>query len=545
MRKIIDKIKGSAFWKVYVCILGAFLLLLIIGMIILSVYLSDYQDSQNTIEVDRVLSLFKEEKFDEILKRTDVVMTGFVSEKEYEEKIREAVKDKELTYSKAFSYDRFESPAFMIEADGEDLCKVTLKKSKSKSKFGFDLYEFDYVSDFSFADVNVVLLAPDGTEAYIDGKKVDDVFKKTLAKDQITDTGNTLNGRSTVIYRYEICGLLVAPENVEVKNKAGEFLKLHNNSNNEVVAETITTIIHAPAEFEVTVNGYKLNERFKTGEDQSNPYIKYLLNEEERSSLNTFYTYEVKQLTEKPEIKVKDSHGNDIGFVYEEETKTFEVGLNVFTIQIPSNYTLSVNGKNLTSEETWLAEKNAVIKELENIPAAYFTKPYMNTYKVAVLKGDITIEAKNFMGETVPLNYDEKTFTYSGFFNVTSAETGKYHDIAITGAKKYAGFMSNDIGKSDFLKEIVSGTQMYKDMNEYRQYWYTDHDSASFENVEAYDLRVYGENCFSCAVYFDYHIYGQRGNPNFHAVLNTNTRIWYVNKDGRWYMSDIEIFERE
>lgn len=56
--------------------------------------------------------------------------------------------------------------------------------------------------------------------------------------------------------------------------------------------------------------------------------------------------------------------------------------------------------------------------------------------------------------------------------------------------------------------------------------------------------RVYGENCFSCAVYFDYWIYGQRCKPDFQQKLETNTRIWYVRTNGSWYMADIEIFDR-
>jgi hypothetical protein len=135
--------------------------------------------------------------------------------------------------------------------------------------------------------------------------------------------------------------------------------------------------------------------------------------------------------------------------------------------------------------------------------------------------------------------------TYYGDFKVPDAQQSTYKDIAINGAKKYAGFMSNDISMSNFLSGIISGTQMYKDMSEYRQYWYTDHDSTKFENIEAYDLKVYGKDCFSCAVYFDYWIFGQRGKPDFQQKLETNTRIWYVNRNGTWYMSDIEIFDRE
>ena len=215
-----------------------------------------------------------------------------------------------------------------------------------------------------------------------------------------------------------------------------------------------------------------------------------------------------------------------------------------FKNEIPSNYKVTVNGTDITASENWLTEKNLEITELKNIPENYFTRPYRNVYKIAVLSGELMIEAKNYNGETVSLDYDESSMTYFGNFAVPESVQSPYTQIAIDGAKAYAGFMSNDISMSAFLSRIINGTQMYKDMSEYRQYWYTDHDSTSFENVEAYELRVYGKNCFSCAVYFDYWIYGQRGKPDFQQKLETNTRIWYVNTGEKWYMADIEIFER-
>ena len=545
MDKIKQLIKESKFWKIYFCSIGVFVCLLIIGLIVFSVWLSDYQSSQNTVEVDRVLSMFEQGKYDEILAKTDVVMTGFVSKDEYEAKLKTAIEGKKLTYVKTFSYNRFESPAYIIKADGENLCKVTLKESSETSTFGFSLYEFDYISEFSFADINIVVLAPEGTTAYIDGKEVDSVFRKILAKDQKTDTKYALGGKSTEIHRYEVCGLLNEPETVEVKTKSGDVLALKQNSNNEIVADLLDVTVHVPAGFTVTVNGTVLDNSYMSGQPQENQFIKYMLNDSDKESMSLFNTYEIRQLADKPNVTVKDSSGNNVECTYNAKTQTFEVGFKVFTLHVPSNYTLTVNGKDITASQTWLVEANVVLEELSNIPDSYFTKPYMNTYKVAVLSGNITVDAKNYKGETVPLSYDENSMTFTGNFDVAEGSKSEYIDVAIAGAKKYAGFMSNDISKSSFLSGIISGTQMYKDMSEYRQYWYTDHDSTAFENVEAYDLRVYGEDCFSCAVYFDYWIYGQRGKPDFEEKLETNTRIWYVKRGSTWYMSDIEIFERK
>ncbi|MBS5841889.1 MAG: hypothetical protein KIC77_00145 [Clostridiales bacterium] len=544
MNKIKMLMRRSKFWKGYFFAIGMFLCFLVIGLIVFSVWLSDYESSQNTVEVDKVLAMFKNKQYSDIIARTDVVMTGFVDEDVYEGKLKEAVEGKTITYVKAFSYDRFANPSYIIKANNEDLCKVTLKKSTKTSKFGFSLYEFDYISEFSFSDINVVFLIPDGAVPYIDGKTVDDVFKKTLAKDQLAKSKYTLTSDSLIINRYEVCGLLAEPTKVEVKNQQGNALALKSNSNNEIVAEPLNITINAPESFTVMVNGVKLTDKYISDQSQENQYIKYMLNEADKSTMSLFNTYKVEQLVERPTVTVQDASGKSIECTYNSKTKTFDVGFKVFTLQIPSNYKVTVNGTDITASENWLTEKNLEITELKNIPENYFTRPYRNVYKIAVLSGELMIEAKNYNGETVSLDYDESSMTYFGNFAVPESVQSPYTQIAIDGAKAYAGFMSNDISMSSFLSRIINGTQMYKDMSEYRQYWYTDHDSTSFENVEAYELRVYGKNCFSCAVYFDYWIYGQRGKPDFQQKLETNTRIWYVNTGEKWYMADIEIFER-
>ena len=544
MNKIKELIKNSKFWKIYFYTIAVFLCLLLVGSIVFAFWLSDYESSQNTVEVDRIVKLFENQKYSEILDKTDVVMTGFVSKADYETKLKEAIEGKKITYVKAFSYDRFESPAFTIKADGEDLCKLTLKKAKETTTFGFSLYEFDCVSDFSFADINVVILAPETAVPYIDGKAVDSIFKQELAKDQLAQTENTIDGNKKIL-RYEVCGLLKTPDNIEVKSADGTLFEVTNNSNNEIVAKLLDVTINAPAGFEVTVNGKKLTDKFATGQSQENKYMNYLLSDEDKSTLKLLNTYEVHQLASKPEVTVKDNNGNLVECTYNAQTKTFDVGFKVFTFKLPSNYTVTVNGKEITASDSWKVQNNIAIEELSGIPTAYFTAPVMNEYKVAVVSGELDIVAKNYKGDVVPLKYDSESMTYYGDFKVPDAQQSTYKDIAINGAKKYAGFMSNDISMSNFLSGIISGTQMYKDMSEYRQYWYTDHDSTKFENIEAYDLKVYGKDCFSCAVYFDYWIFGQRGKPDFQQKLETNTRIWYVNRNGTWYMSDIEIFDRD
>ena len=97
MGKIKELIKNSKFWKIYFCSICVFVCLLVIGAIFFSFWLADYESSQNTVEADRIMSLFQDKKYNEILDKTDVVMTGFVSREDYEAKLKEAIEGKKLT----------------------------------------------------------------------------------------------------------------------------------------------------------------------------------------------------------------------------------------------------------------------------------------------------------------------------------------------------------------------------------------------------------------------------------------------------------------
>ena len=63
MNKIKELIKNSKFWKVYFYTIAVFLCLLIVGAIIFTFWLSDYESSQNTVEVDRIVKLFENQKY--------------------------------------------------------------------------------------------------------------------------------------------------------------------------------------------------------------------------------------------------------------------------------------------------------------------------------------------------------------------------------------------------------------------------------------------------------------------------------------------------
>ena len=50
---------------------------------------------------------------------------------------------------------------------------------------------------------------------------------------------------------------------------------------------------------------------------------------------------------------------------YNAESKTFDVGFQVYTFRLPSNYQVVVNGKEITNSKLGWQRKNVVIEELK------------------------------------------------------------------------------------------------------------------------------------------------------------------------------------
>ena len=74
MNKIKMLMRRSKFWKGYFFAIGMFLCFLVIGLIVFSVWLSDYESSQNTVEVDKVLAMFKNKQYSDTVSYTHLTL---------------------------------------------------------------------------------------------------------------------------------------------------------------------------------------------------------------------------------------------------------------------------------------------------------------------------------------------------------------------------------------------------------------------------------------------------------------------------------------
>lgn len=505
MNKLKSIMNKSKFWKIYIISIASFVCLMIAFFVLLSFVLSDYEDSLGVNEINRIAEYVKTEKFDYILDNADIIKSGIESKENYLDALKSASKGKNITVGTAYSYDSENKPVFAIKADNEELFKVVLKKSKEESSFGFTKYEFDYITDFSFGNIDVTFRIEDDMKAYINGKEIDGIF---YAKDYfVSDVSD-----DTEIKQYEIKGLISSPDIFNVTSEKYGDIEINNLTKTET---------------------------------------KYLLNNENDLDAE-INKYEIFYWENKYNVDAKYDSKDDASVEYDIDNKKCTIRHKTYFVLIPSYYTeISINGDSNIVLENYLVEENVTVEELSNIPESFYKKPNYNKYKFSVKSGELEIKAQNLNGDEVLFEYDAENLLYIGNFIVKENDTdhfNPYYETAASGAEKYAKFITNDLSLGPLAKEMVEGTEMYQTMNDYykhSQHMYTDHDNTEFKNIETYDLKIYDKNCFSCAVHFEQWIYGQKDNPDFETTIITDIRIWFVNDNGKWKMADYELFDRK
>lgn len=530
--------KKRNFWKIYGIVFGVLGVLLIAFLIWFRFWLKDYEKSERLHVAERAVAMFTEEQYGEITAMTDIVRAGLQPADPYLQQIRTSCAGKEISYAKAFSYDRFEKPIYAIQADGETLCKVVLKKSGKKTTFGFALYEIDYFTDFAFAEQELSFYLPSYYIPYINDTRLDETFilqdglEPQLLAYAVTDRQNPC------MRKYQVNGMLQPVSSVRVFDAEGREAEV-TEKDGTYEAHFRQLTFQVPADLTVTVNGITLGERNRVKAVQSGIRI---LTENPAAADAREVTYRADYLTQNPEILLKDAAGEAVDYTYNRAAGTVTAGYTVFTVSAPSGSRVTANGIVISDSDDWVAERNQKIEGLSSIPDEFFPdgRPTLTLYRFAVKADTAEVTAVNLRGETVPADFDEETMTFTcGFTIAEGAET--YTRLAMERSQMYSKFIARDLSMSEFLAQILPGQPMYDELKNHPQQFYTGHKKYWFEQEKTQNLQVYSENCFSCEVLYDHYIAQIKTDENYKKCLPTHTRFWFVRQNGKWYMAEWKI----
>lgn len=526
------------FLKIYFAVVIVILAAMAVGLVWFSGWLADYESSNNTIVLDSVVNDIRAGNLSNIAAMAEPVKNGLDSEENFRDQLRELFSGKEVSYIKAFSYDRFTAPAFYIQANGERVFKIVLKKSENKTKYGFDLFEPDYCSDFRFGGESVAIYVPDTFKVYVNGVLLDDKnVTETNKTAEILKYGFTKND-SLTLKKYEVSGI-PANASVKVLDEFGQEAEITGENGAYEVHFTQMNFL-VPDGAELFVRGIKVGERYISGTDTVDN-IPGLLGENAPAA-GKYTAYCVDCLPSDAEFEMRTSDGKLLS-PRQREDGVYTIGYVQYSVTAPSNATVSYCGTEFKPDCRWQTGDKTALEELSSIMVKYLPeRPEDITYRFSFIEGCEPEEGTkavltNCLGQKIEMEYDAGTRHFSYDYHI-EADTEKYSETAIELSKMYSKFITSDMSKSSFLKKLLKEQSIYGDMKDTPQDFYTGHKKYWFENERIENLRVYSEDCFVCEVLYDHYIADIKTNHDYKKCLETHTKFWYVRVDGEWYLAD-------
>lgn len=264
--------------------------------------------------------------------------------------------------------------------------------------------------------------------------------------------------------------------------------------------------------------------------------------------------YRVEGLLKEPVLVVYDKEGKTLPLTFNKDLKAFCTINDVVSIVAPDNFSVSVNGIDITGQDRFIAEKDIVFEDLAVLSKYMSSEVKLVKYIVSgVDVNSVNVVAKNYRGFETPVYLDVEEGYYRVYNNMLKSEdkytllnaTGMTEEKLIQYAKYYAEFVANDNDRwSTIMPHVMSGSEVYKT---FESFWsvLADHNSHWYEDVEIKDISFYSEDAFSARVSFIYWIKGFAGKPDATEDYPTDVTFYYAKKNGTWYISDWEIHSED
>ena len=250
--------------------------------------------------------------------------------------------------------------------------------------------------------------------------------------------------------------------------------------------------------------------------------------------------YFVDGLTTAPEpvIRYEDT-GAAAETVYSEEYGAWTVKTYEFSVSLPSNYRLLVNGRDVTGDERFIAGRGKPIDGLKDVMKYMSGEIYVDEYRFSGIRdmSAVTVEATDFRGGSVTpaKNSLGNVFTFApGLRPANYSDFGISEDYLFERAIGYAKFVNNDGSFWDvFSKYVKKDTPMYKELEDF---WvvFTPHNSYWIEDKKVDEVAFFSDEMFKATVSFEYWIKGYNHQTDNVKGYPTTVSFWYL-KTGDGY----------
>lgn len=216
-------------------------------------------------------------------------------------------------------------------------------------------------------------------------------------------------------------------------------------------------------------------------------------------------------------------------------TPVLDTELKSYTLQIPDTYKATVNGIVLNDDSL----TGTIIENPEFANVSLYVKmPYQVEYEVLELINEPEIKVFDADGKEAAFTFDEDGNVYASGSEITQIPEERYND-ALKMAQAWDNFLTGDLGGD---KNGLSVIQQYLVRDSY--YWNIAGDYARsvdityisehtlsgqpYSNIEISDYISYGENCYSCHIYFEKNMILESGARRVNTIDST---FYFVNYD--------------
>lgn len=215
----------------------------------------------------------------------------------------------------------------------------------------------------------------------------------------------------------------------------------------------------------------------------------------------------------------------------------FTAGSNDYVIKIPSDYKATING--VTLGESYLTGNTETNPEFVNV-SQYVTMPTLVEYKVTGLVNQPEIKIYNAAGEEVAYTPDENGNISVSYQAASDEIPDEYYDSALKMAQTWEDFLTNDLS-GDYhglatIQQYLIKDSYYWDLAESYAHgvditFISDHTllDPPYSNIAITDYVSYGENCYSCHIYFEKNMYLTRTGETRVDVIDST--FYFVNYD--------------
>lgn len=436
--------------------------------------LEDYEVSQPEKVVERQIESIKEaaaqDRLEEIIEfyeleqaEYDIDISDF---SEYKDKIKNA---KELSYKIKNGYSETEQK-FNILADDEVVAVLTLESVKEEVKLAIlTVNEWQVKSltpIITLTNYNYTVEVPEGFQVTINGT--------TLRNPEASEEA----GWET----YVVETLYSEPE-IKIYDEYGKEA-LYDIVNNHVTPIVYSYSLRIPKEFTVSAGG-KVQEGTAVADEMVYSFL-------------TLYE----------SLELQDAHGNCVEYKGGDSIFTYN-----YVIKLPDNFKMSVNGRDAAAYITETAAN-----EKYQYCAEYAEMPGLVTYEIKNAICEPAIEIYDNLGQSVECVFENGAFEITeqaGLASIPEEVAAKVDVLEI--AKMWSKLMTNDLEGSQngfgTMKEyLIPDSYLY----DVAYKWVTNIDitftfAHKLKNPPFTEERVtnyvsYGENLFSCDIYFVKHM---------------------------------------